>query len=730
MAFEADVLEQKTSKSSNCDSHDFNATITLISEINNALNGSGIAGTGVPGCIMPSSAVSNEDLNTVKLCELYTTRTGDLQKLEVDHELLKDQYHNVCVERDDLLAKLERLANEHSSKVQQLEKQVKEYDCRIRCSQDRIVAQEAQFHRLICEKEGSFAAQMQKLVRSAELAQREKDNAVVRYAQREKDILVLEAANQKAKQEINHLTGDQEALRNQLIAAKNDRERLVKICERKDSDLAWYKRELDRLKNGLQEADVRVKVAYQKAEENEEANKALTAEISALKSLVKIPQHETCEEGDLSTSSAKMPTIASTCCYASSEHCELKEHLLAKNERIIELEKFVDEKCITETSLRKKLENLQAELKEASANLASLEAAKQCISEAEADKVQAEREACQCRQETERLLQLVERLTESNTIMKTENLSLSSKLESMENAENASTESIRRIQLEQKRLVKEVDHIRHNAETEIEQFRIALDNIGRSEQELSKCLSEELNSNRVQKKKQAIYVKELKAEIAVLRKRLEQHESSNASQSSGGSVLEGSSRAPSPTASASASGPCAIDATVECYDNPNKKVACEHNQAMIEKIVKLQRAVARRNEKIEFLEENVKHLAQECRKKTRIIQAYVTQIDVAAVASEYIDSKKLQEVLDQAEIAKRGSTVMSNLFGSGMSNKEINLELALEMMRKFQVVLEDTLLKNVILKENVQTLGQEISRLSQENCELKLRKLNGEHVTL
>ena len=39
----------------------------------------------------------------------------------------------------------------------------------------------------------------------------------------------------------------------------------------------------------------------------------------------------------------------------------------------------------------------------------------------------------------------------------------------------------------------------------------------------------------------------------------------------------------------------------------------------------------------------------------------------------------------------------------------MTLELSLEINKKLQAVLEDTLLKNITLKENMNTLGLEIS---------------------
>ena len=45
----------------------------------------------------------------------------------------------------------------------------------------------------------------------------------------------------------------------------------------------------------------------------------------------------------------------------------------------------------------------------------------------------------------------------------------------------------------------------------------------------------------------------------------------------------------------------------------------------------------------------------------------------------------------------------------------MTLELSLEINRKLQAVLEDTLLKNITLKENINTLGQEISKITFDN---------------
>lgn len=67
--------------------------------------------------------------------------------------------------------------------------------------------------------------------------------------------------------------------------------------------------------------------------------------------------------------------------------------------------------------------------------------------------------------------------------------------------------------------------------------------------------------------------------------------------------------------------------------------------------------------------------------------------------------------LSQEELARRGG-IMASVFGSQPLDAGMTLELSLEMNRKLQLVLEDTLLKNITLKESMDTLGQEIARLT------------------
>merc|ERR1740128_332894 len=140
------------------------------------------------------------------------------------------------------------------------------------------------------------------------------------------------------------------------------------------------------------------------------------------------------------------------------------------------------------------------------------------------------------------------------------------------------------------------------------------------------------------------------------------------------------------------------------------------SQMLIEKIVKLQRACARRQEKLDFLEEHVEQLVGEVKKKNKIIQNYVLSLQPGALVSEQSDIHKhtLNILLnDEAVIGQQGG-IMSSVYGSKVTDSGMTFELSLEMNKKLQAVLEETLLKNITLKENMNTLGTEIAKISME----------------
>ena len=148
-------------------------------------------------------------------------------------------------------------------------------------------------------------------------------------------------------------------------------------------------------------------------------------------------------------------------------------------------------------------------------------------------------------------------------------------------------------------------------------------------------------------------------------------------------------------------------------------------QKLIDKLVKQQKLLVRRNEKIEFLNDHIQLLTQDLQNKRKIIQSYAMNEDGFMYTSTESDSVR-QQLANKTR--SNSSSLMATLYNRATTTAATNnqpttnkyfdqsgpmtLETALDVMGKLQSVLEDTLLKNLTLKDNVDTLSKEIEKLS------------------
>ena len=118
-------------------------------------------------------------------------------------------------------------------------------------------------------------------------------------------------------------------------------------------------------------------------------------------------------------------------------------------------------------------------------------------------------------------------------------------------------------------------------------------------------------------------------------------------------------------------------------------------QQIVERVVSLQRALAKKSEKVDFLSEHVRQLLDEVQKKNRVIQVLATKEngETGAFSSESMDKNKVA-------MSKRPGIMASVLSQEPLDGK-MTLDLSLEISRKLQEVLEETLLKNMMLKVGI-----------------------------
>jgi len=112
----------------------------------------------------------------------------------------------------------------------------------------------------------------------------------------------------------------------------------------------------------------------------------------------------------------------------------------------------------------------------------------------------------------------------------------------------------------------------------------------------------------------------------------------------------------------------------------------------------------------------------------RVIQGYaMTAPDLGAFTSEQHDALKLEMNRKIGAMSTNNNNnnnksylLMAQFIKSNESH--MTKELCIEINKKLQALLEDTLVKNLTLKESLDTLGQEIARLSKENRQIFMNK--------
>ncbi|CAF0827361.1 unnamed protein product [Didymodactylos carnosus] len=145
-------------------------------------------------------------------------------------------------------------------------------------------------------------------------------------------------------------------------------------------------------------------------------------------------------------------------------------------------------------------------------------------------------------------------------------------------------------------------------------------------------------------------------------------------------------------------------------------------QKLIDKLLKQQKLLVRRNEKIEFLNDHIFVLTQDLQNKRKIIQAYAINEDISMYSLNTADNMK-QELISKKNTS---NSLMATLYthatnpfhllnGSGhktSKQSEMTVETSDDIINRLQAALEETLLKNITLKENIDTLTKEIEQLN------------------
>nr|KAF6455137.1 coiled-coil domain containing 186 [Rousettus aegyptiacus] len=702
----------------------------------------------------------------------YLQQEHTIRKLIKENKKHQELILDICSEKDNLREELKKRTEtekQHMNTIKQLESRIEELNKEVKASKDTLIAQDTAAKNAIQQLHKEVAQRMEQANKKCEEARQEKEAMVMKYVRGEKESLDLRKEKEILERKLRDANKESEKNTNKIKQLSQEKGRLHQLYETKEGETSRLIKEIDKLKEDISSHIIKVKWAQNKLKAEMDSHKCVTFFLSMQETKDKLKETTT----RLTQAKEEADQIRKNCqdmikTYQESE--EIKSNELDAKLRVTkgELEKQMQEKSDQlemHHAKIKELEDLKRTFKEGMDELRTLRTKVKCLEDERLrtedelskykeiinrqkaeiqnllDKVkivdQMQEQHQRGKQEIENLKEDVESLNslindlqkdiegsrkrESELLLFTEKLT--SKNAQLQSESNSLQSQFDKLSCSESQLQSQCEQMKQtniNLESRLlKEEELRKEEVQALQAELTykqtevKALStqvEELKDDLVtQRRKHASSVKDLTKQLQQARRKLDQVEngsydkevsSMGSRSSSSGSINARSSaedRSPENTGSSGA---------VDNFPEVDKAM-------LIERIVRLQKAHARKNEKIEFMEDHIKQLVEEIRKKTKIIQSYILREESGTLSSEASDFNKVH-------LSRRGG-IMASLYTSHPADSGLTLELSLEINRKLQAVLEDTLLKNITLKENLQTLGTEIERLIKHQHELEQR---------
>ncbi|KAG7200853.1 hypothetical protein KM043_003218 [Ampulex compressa] len=580
-------------------------------------------------------------------------------------------------------------------------------------------------------------------------ANKERENMVMKYAVGEKQLIDTQKARDNAECKIKEITREHELLQNKLRQSQGERTRICNILDGKCKELADLQREVERLREDLKMRDVKLKWTQTKLKTEMDVQKETQQKLD--KAVARINEmRDECEQVRRESQESIRKFQQSEENKAVTLDQQLKEqqarlilerHVMEDKEMLcLRLQKEVDAMKNTQQALieennslslkvqdfeRNKstydcdlntlrtiaeqrerdvsdllskvteLENLKLRLQEKNDSLTPMETEVKLLRSVN-EELRCDMEAC--RQREADMLEFTQKLTDKNVQLQSEFTAIEARAKRLEKEHGPLHEYISKLNEKIKCLEAKLTEEQKVRTEECEILAKHIAEQTQLAQNLAQKLEDSQGENAVLKRKQQISMKEMTRELQQCRKRLEAFEATSPCNS-----LDVTSRAGSNVSlnTGDTLNGALSDNSTNGEQNVNSGEPSK--QALIDRILKLQKDHVRRAEKLDFLEEHTRTLVEELQKKTKIIQNYILHENFGAMGSNERDRHKL-------ELAKHGG-IMASVYNQRVSDENMTLELSLEINQKLQVGLEDALLKNITLKDNVDTLSKEVARL-------------------
>lgn len=703
-------------------------------------------------------------------------KDSEINRLTIRAEDQEAYTERILRERDAYLREVRQLKSQddlYLPQIKELEYTIAQQTNEIRTLKDKLASHDAAARRTVATLQNELKFRVDQVTKMYDEASKEKDSMVVKYAQAEKKFIEGQKSIERLEAKVRDLNKEKDGLTQRVIDIKGEKRQMLSDLEAKAAEIQNLTKEVEKQKELISSSDVRIKWAQNKLKAELDAHKETKDDLLKTRSKLKDAKDE--------TQQIRRDCQAIIKTYQESEEIksnkldsELKikesEFLLQQQEKTSQEERYtatvreLDSLRTTQKEAMKEMESLKkkcqglesqrdqneqtmtkyremlqkqkrenkelqdrveelvqvkSDFKRAQSTIKSLDAEISELKICNKD-LQIDMEACRKREADK--LDLTNKLSAKNAELQSENSILHNKTMSQAEEIEKLTVDVQTLEIDFRDVSGRLKKEESMRQEETTTLREKLEEKSKAVEELSAKVEDGRDEIRTLKRKHVNNVKDLTRQLQQAKKKLENLETNGDTQKDSTSMGSRTSSSNSLNTMGMSESSSAQSHSYSNKYSGNPEPVQEHrviteqvepnSQMLIERIVKLQRGLARRNEKIEFMQEHIQQLVDEIQKKNKIIQNYALREESGTMTLERSDLNKME--------LSRKHSIMGSLYSSHQTDSAMTLDLSLEINHKLQAVLEDTLLKNITLKESLDTLGGEIARLSQENRKLQL----------
>lgn len=703
-------------------------------------------------------------------------KDSEINRLTIRAEDQEAYTERILRERDAYLREVRQLKSQddlYLPQIKELEYTIAQQTNEIRTLKDKLASHDAAARRTVATLQNELKVRVDQVTKMYDEASKEKDSMVVKYAQAEKKFIEGQKSIERLEAKVRDLNKEKDGLTQRVTDIKGEKRQMLSDLEAKAAEIQNLTKEVEKQKELISSSDVRIKWAQNKLKAELDAHKETKDDLIKTRSKLKDAKDE--------TEQIRRDCQAIIKTYQESEEIksnkldsELKikesEFLLQQQEKTSQEERYtatvreLDSLRTTQKEAMKEMESLKkkcqglesqrdqneqtmtkyremlqkqkrenkelqdrveelvqvkSDFKRAQSTIKSLDAEISELKICNKD-LQIDMEACRKREADK--LDLTNKLSAKNAELQSENSILHNKTMSQAEEIEKLTVDVQTLEIDFRDVSGRLKKEESMRQEETTTLREKLEEKSKAVEELSAKVEDGRDEIRTLKRKHVNNVKDLTRQLQQAKKKLENLETNGDTQKDSTSMGSRTSSSNSLNTMGMSESSSAQSHSYSNKYSGNPEPVQEHrviteqvepnSQMLIERIVKLQRGLARRNEKIEFMQEHIQQLVDEIQKKNKIIQNYALREESGTMTLERSDLNKME--------LSRKHSIMGSLYSSHQTDSAMTLDLSLEINHKLQAVLEDTLLKNITLKESLDTLGGEIARLSQENRKLQL----------